>query len=170
MELPHGYTEETEDGITWRIDRQPTQLVSLLRMVENEEEENEEVEEENEEVEEENEDTEHFWAFNPRQEVQEQLDHNVWRTLYDRILINVLCSETVEELDAIEECGICYEPVKLLDTALLGCCHKFCVTCIDRYLTTMNKHKVPCCAFCRAPINSLEVKHNAHLLLLKDKC
>ena len=120
MQLAHGYTEETEDGITWRICRQPAPIIIV--------EENED-EIENEEIVEENEDTEHFWAFNPRQEVQEQLDHNVWRSLYKHpiqlnILIDVLCTETIEELDAIEECGICYEPVKLLDTALLGCCHQ----------------------------------------------
>jgi hypothetical protein len=160
MELAHGYTEETEDGITWRIDRQPLIINSLP-------EENED-EIENEEI-----DTEHFWAFNPRQEVQEQLDHNVWRSLYKHpiqlnILIDVLCTETIEELDAIEECGICYEPVKLLDTALLGCCHKFCVNCIDTYLTTMKKHKVPCCAFCRAPIESLVVK-NTEMLQRLDR-
>ena len=164
MELAHGYTEETEDGITWRIYRQPAHIDSLL-------EENED-EIENEEIVEENEDTEHFWAFNPRQEVQEQLDHNVWRSLYKHpiqlnILIDVLCTETIEELDAIEECGICYEPVKLLDTALLGCCHTFCVNCIDTYLTTMKRHKVPCCAFCRAPIEKIEIRNTAASNTLK---
>ena len=155
MQLAHGYTEETEDGITWRIDRLPNNDDSIVNRHIYEDIINEQT----------------VGSLAAIWRADRDISQDYWPFVRPPVpsrLLNVqylLCTETAEELGAIEECGICYEPVKLCDTVSLDCCHKFCITCIDTYLSTI-EIKVPCCAFCRAPIKSLLVKNIDDLIKL----
>ena len=72
----------------------------------------------------------------------------------------ILCTESIECLCLEEECGICWEPTKLINTITLGCNHKFCETCIK---STLEKHSnnnlVPSCALCREPMKNFTIKN-----------
>ena len=160
MQLDNGYTEQTEDGITWRIDRLPANDNEPIIYRHLNEDFHGTVDTRwQEEI---DSSSENFWAFN-HQDMPENLELIDWRALNETTRLNIpirLNIQTMhvveEELNEMEECGICYEPIELYNDVTLGCNHRFCVTCINAQLSL---HSCSC-AFCRAPINSLEVKHN----------
>jgi hypothetical protein len=161
MQLAHGYTEETEDGMTWRIDRLPNNDDSIVNIHIYENIINEQTVGSLAPIWRADRDrSQDYWPFNRQPVIPRQINGTCF----------LLCTETAKELDAIEECGICYEPVKLHDTVSLDCCHTFCVKCIDTYLSTIEIYKAPCCAFCRAPIESLLVKNLDAQEILEKHC
>ena len=56
----------------------------------------------------------------------------------------------------LEDCPICYEPLKYEDIVTLNCNHEFCKTCIVQSLHSV-KNGDPCCALCRTNICSILV-------------
>jgi len=70
----------------------------------------------------------------------------------------LLCLESVEELGKNSECPICFEEgTNLLDMDTTACQHSFCHSCIIKHLQTK-----PNCPMCRAPVNTLQVRHKDH--------
>jgi hypothetical protein len=63
-----------------------------------------------------------------------------------------------ENLEECDDCPICYESVKILDSVEIGCGHKFCGECVTQTLKKHNKREDPCCALCRGKIERCVVK------------
>jgi hypothetical protein len=70
-----------------------------------------------------------------------------------RIEIQVICTETVEELIVPMECGICYDSHATIDFVGMNCGHTICKGCIKQCLRSRNT-----CPFCRGTVHSLYVK------------
>ena len=66
----------------------------------------------------------------------------------------VLLVKENETLENCEECAICYELTKLVDTVEFGCSHKFCGICVTNILQNHNNSEAPCCALCRGTIKT----------------
>ena len=80
-------------------------------------------------------------------------------------------TETAEELDKCEDCSICFEETKLLDTVTINCGHKFCGTCITNTLKMYNTMAAgPACAFCRSQMTSFTVKNLEIYSLVSEHC
>jgi hypothetical protein len=86
------------------------------------------------------------------------LDEAFSRTVRKFNIIPTLLVQENENLEAVEDCPICYESVKLLDIAEIGCGHKFCGECVTKTLQKHNKRDEPCCAMCRGKIETCIVK------------
>jgi len=58
-----------------------------------------------------------------------------------------------------KDCPICLDEIKLADQIITNCNHTFCNDCIQKYFKSLNSniHKDPVCAYCRDPIQSLEI-------------
>ena len=67
----------------------------------------------------------------------------------------ILCLETCEELAMATECVICYEEKTVFDMDTFQCQHQYCHTCV---MKMMDQPKPPNCPFCRAPVQTIEVK------------
>ena len=65
----------------------------------------------------------------------------------------------LEELEAEEDCNICYDEKKNRDMITLNCNHKFCGTCVHQLLKKCNPNKLPCCAMCRVQIDFITIKN-----------
>jgi hypothetical protein len=142
-ELEHGYTEQTEDGIIWRIDRRrpvdrrrPYNYEDII-----------------------NEQTVGSLAT---------LWHRSIQPLNQEYNIHCIFTETTPD-KTIEECGICYEPTNLHDMVTLNCAHIFCVKCIHTILTTCNV-TTHCCAFCRTQMTRIEVKNQEAYNTINNHC
>lgn len=59
-----------------------------------------------------------------------------------------------EQLDNNCSCSICWDEKELINFVKLDCKHEFCKDCIIA-TTTHNNGKVPCCALCRAEVNTV---------------
>ena len=80
-------------------------------------------------------------------------------------------TETSEELDKCEDCFICFEETKLLDTVTINCGHKFCGMCIKNTLKMYNNMTAgPACAFCRSQITSFTMKNLETYSLVSEHC
>lgn len=80
-------------------------------------------------------------------------------------------TETSEELDKCEDCLICFEETKLLDTVTINCGHKFCGMCIKNTLKMYNNMTAdPACAFCRSQITSCTMKNQEIYSLVSEHC
>ena len=80
-------------------------------------------------------------------------------------------TETSEELDKCEDCLICFEETKLLDTVTINCGHKFCGMCIKNTLKMYNNMTAdPACAFCRSQITSCTMKNQETYSLVSEHC
>jgi len=80
-------------------------------------------------------------------------------------------TETSEELEKCEDCSICFEETKLLDTVTINCGHKFCGTCITNTLKMYNTMAAgPACAFCRSQMTSFTVKNPEIYSLVSEHC
>lgn len=86
------------------------------------------------------------------------LDEEFSRTVRKFNIIPTLLVQESENLEVVEDCPICYESVKLLDIAEIGCGHKFCGECVTKTLQKHNKRDDPCCALCRGKIETCIVK------------
>jgi len=93
------------------------------------------------------------------------LDEEFERAEFDickkyNISMCVSVTETKEELEKCEDCSICFEETKLLDTITINCGHKFCGTCITNTLKMYNNMAAnPACACCRSQMTSFTVKN-----------
>jgi len=81
----------------------------------------------------------------------------------------LFCSETDEELEEVNECTICYEPVKLLDSVTLNCEHQFCGGCIKNLCQIVKKSQLNC-PMCREQICSFIVKSDELLESVAENC
>jgi hypothetical protein len=56
-------------------------------------------------------------------------------------------------------CPICLDEINLTDQIITNCNHTFCNDCIQKYFKSLNSNinKPPVCAYCRDPIQSLEI-------------
>jgi len=80
-------------------------------------------------------------------------------------------TETSEELEKCEDCFICFEETKLLDTVTINCGHKFCGMCIKNTLKMYNNMTAdPACAFCRSQITSFTMKNLETYSLVSEHC
>jgi hypothetical protein len=61
-----------------------------------------------------------------------------------------------KEICVLDNCPICYEPLKYEDIVTLNCNHEFCKTCIIQTLHYV-KNSDPSCALCREKICSMLV-------------
>ena len=61
-----------------------------------------------------------------------------------------------KKICVLEDCPICYEPLKYEDTVTLNCNHEFCKICIIQSLHSV-KNSAPSCALCREKICSMLV-------------
>jgi hypothetical protein len=86
------------------------------------------------------------------------LDDEFSRTVRKFNIIPTLLVQEDENLEECEDCPICYESVKLLDSVKIGCSHKFCGECVTTTLQKHNKRDDPCCAMCRGKIETCVVK------------
>jgi hypothetical protein len=73
-------------------------------------------------------------------------------------IIPTLLVQETENLEESDDCPICYETVKILDSVKMGCGHKFCGECITQTLQKHNKRNEPCCAMCRGKMETCVVK------------
>ena len=73
-------------------------------------------------------------------------------------IIPTLLVQEDENLEECDDCPICYESVKILDSVEIGCGHKFCGECVTQTLKKHNKREDPCCALCRGKIERCVVK------------
>lgn len=86
------------------------------------------------------------------------LDETFSRTVRKFNIIPTLLVQEDENLEECDDCPICYESVKLLDSVKIGCSHKFCGECVTKTLQKHNKRDDPCCALCRGKIETCVVK------------
>ena len=102
-----------------------------------------------------------------------------WESAFERIDIAkkyniatcISVTETSEELDKCEDCLICFEETKLLDTVTINCGHKFCGMCIKNTLKMYNNMTAdPACAFCRSQITSCTMKNLETYSLVSEHC
>ena len=120
---------------------------------------------------------EDYLAFSPRF-LEEELARNL-ESEFERINIPkkynistcISVTETEEELEKCEDCSICFEETKLLDTVTINCGHKFCGTCITNTLKMYNTMTAgPACAFCRSQMTSFVVKNQEIYSLVSEHC
>jgi len=136
-DLEHEAREEAEDNITWYVDRTPSTITfeeQYQRFLSN--------------------------ALTntrpppiilpPRIRRNLNQDFNTAVRKYN-IIPELLVSED-ENFENCDDCPICYESVKLLDSVKVGCGHKFCGECIVTILETHHSRQEPCCALCRGVI------------------
>ena len=84
---------------------------------------------------------------------------------------SILVTETAEELEKCEDCSICYETTKLVDTVTINCGHKFCGLCVKRTLEThTNTHNSPSCALCRVTMINFVAKNPDTYNLVVEHC
>ena len=87
------------------------------------------------------------------------------------ISTRISVTETTDELEKCEDCPICFEETKLLDTVTINCGHKFCGTCITNTLKMYNNMSAdPDCAFCRRQMTSFVVKNPEIYSLVSEHC
>jgi len=60
-------------------------------------------------------------------------------------------------IPSISECNICYESCDTDHFIKLNCSHEFCKNCVKQVLQN-ERRRSPCCAFCRTPMSSFEMK------------
>jgi hypothetical protein len=118
-----------------------------------------------------------YVAFGPRN-LEEEFERNL-ESEFERINIPkkynistcISVTETAEELEKCEDCSICFEETKLLDTVTINCGHKFCGTCITNTLKMYNTMAAgPACAFCRSQMTSFTVKNPEIYSLVSEHC
>jgi len=95
---------------------------------------------------------------NEREETSENRKYNITA---------LLCVE-VEEVEAEDDCNICYEKTKNCNMVILNCKHKFCGGCVSQTLKKCNPFKFPNCAMCRTKIETVKVKDEEILNILKE--
>jgi len=133
--------DDEEEDITWYMDRTPTRVTAIPTTPQA-----------------------------PRI-TQRYLDNNTDsllqpRNLYEAFsatvrkfnIIPTLLVQEDENLEECDDCPICYESVKILDSVEMGCSHKFCGECVTQTLKKHNKREAPCCALCRGKIERCVVK------------
>ena len=86
------------------------------------------------------------------------LDEAFSRTVRKFNIIPTLLVQETENLEECDDCPICYETVKILDSVKIGCGHKFCGECVTKTLQTHNKRDDPSCAMCRGKIETCVVR------------
>lgn len=79
----------------------------------------------------------------------------------------ILCLDA-ENLDAEEDCNICFEKTQFRNMITLNCNHKFCGDCVSQTFKKCNELKLPNCAMCRAKTNWFLVNDNKVLQKLKE--
>ncbi len=82
--------------------------------------------------------------------------------------INPILCVDAENLDAEEDCNICFEKTQFRNMITLNCNHKFCGGCVSQTLKKCSKFKLPDCAMCRTKINCISVNDFEILKALKE--
>jgi len=63
--------------------------------------------------------------------------------------------DSMEELQQLKECNICFEEIRLIDMDTTSCHHSFCHPCIKRHLQRKTD-----CPNCRTPVRILQVRNS----------
>ncbi len=106
---------------------------------------------------------------NNREETSENRKYNITGVLCNEIESEERTTQQIlEELDAIENCNICYEDKQNRHMVSLNCNHNFCGACLSSILKKCNPLNLPTCAMCRAKIGFLIVKDEEILNTLKE--
>lgn len=88
-----------------------------------------------------------------------------------RPIVITIVSEPNKSIININDCSICYEPIKNTDLVKLNCRHSFCAFCIRHILEySVPYFAVPYCALCRTAITSFDVKNIKIYRLLYPYC
>jgi hypothetical protein len=79
--------------------------------------------------------------------------------------------ETNGVLEQCQDCAICYENTKVVDTVTLNCGHNFCGPCVKGTLNAHNNmYAEPACALCRAPMTHFITKSTDIYNLVSEHC
>jgi hypothetical protein len=74
-------------------------------------------------------------------------------------------------LEQCQDCAICYENTKVVDTVTLNCGHNFCGPCVKGTLNAHNNmYAEPACALCRAPMTHFITKSTDIYNLVSEHC
>ena len=74
-------------------------------------------------------------------------------------------------LEQCQDCAICYENTKVVDTVTLNCGHSFCGPCVKGTLNAHNNmYAEPACALCRAPMTHFITKSTDIYNLVSEHC
>ena len=74
-------------------------------------------------------------------------------------------------LEECQDCTICYENTKVIDTVTLNCGHNFCGPCVKGTLNAHNNmYADPSCALCRAPMTHFITKSTDIYNLVSEHC
>ena len=74
-------------------------------------------------------------------------------------------------LEQCQDCAICYENTKVVDTVTLNCGHNFCGPCVKGTLNAHNNmYADPSCALCRAPMTHFITKSTDIYNLVSEHC
>lgn len=82
--------------------------------------------------------------------------------------INTILCLDAEDLDAEEDCNICFEKTQFRNMVTLNCNHKFCGECVSQTFKKCNEFKLPNCAMCRAEVDWLLVNEQKIFDKLKE--
>lgn len=85
------------------------------------------------------------------------LDETFSRTIRKFNIIPSLLVQEGENLEECDDCPICYDSVKLLNSVKINCGHKFCGDCVIQTLKHSNRDNT-FCAMCRGKIETCVVK------------
>ena len=79
--------------------------------------------------------------------------------------------ETNDVLEQCQDCAICYENTKVIETVTLNCGHNFCGPCVKGTLNAHNNmYADPSCALCRAPMTHFITKSTDIYNLVSEHC
>jgi hypothetical protein len=78
-------------------------------------------------------------------------------------------SISAEETDTQVECPICYTEISNRDALVVGCQHKFCKTCLFRWIDRRSMHKACTCPVCRYEISEVYTASEQHMRFMTER-
>ena len=85
------------------------------------------------------------------------------------LLKATLAPLAAEEGGATIECPICYCEISIRDALVIGCQHKFCKTCLFRWIDRGSIHKACGCPMCRYEISEIYTASEEHFRFMTER-
>lgn len=76
---------------------------------------------------------------------------------------------STEETDIQVECPICYTEISINDALVVACQHKFCKTCLFRWVDRRSIHKACTCPMCRHEISEICTASEEHMRFMTER-
>jgi len=76
---------------------------------------------------------------------------------------------SAEEVDTVVECPICYTEISIKDALVVACQHKFCKTCLFRWVDRRSIHKACTCPMCRYEISEICTASEEHMRFMTER-